>query len=100
MRPLEQMSIGERFNVTDVTLEGVTNYVGKGPKGDVVLYRHLFVCRRGNRLVYTGARQLGEAGKHYDIRATIKRFENRFNVIRVSRPIICLTGGEQIGMDL
>lgn len=100
MRHIKDMNIGDRFTISKCLLDHITTYTIDREGQEVRLFRHAIRTPDNTKLVYTGARELGRPGKHYDITATIKRYENRFSLIRISRPIFRLHIDDQTGMNL
>lgn len=100
MKHISKLAIGDRITVNDCLLVMVTTYRSDREGDNSLLFRHAIQMPDNTKLVYTGAKQLGREGVRYDITATIKRFENRFGIIRLSRPIFHLSETRQIRMSV
>lgn len=94
----EVFKIGQRITLAGCLLERITSYEVKGDRGSVMLYRHSISTPHNGKVVYTGSRIMGAVGLVYQIRGTVKRYENEHQFLRISRPIFSLQNDDQKGM--
>lgn len=100
MKALNKRNVGDKISVADCTLERITSYHANYDGKDVLLFRHAIRTPDNTMLVYTGGRQHGREGQKVDVKGTIKRFENSFGIVRISRPTFSLSDARQLGMRI
>jgi hypothetical protein len=87
------MRIGDRIEAV-LTVAGISHYEIKDRYNDrsTILYRHSFRDSDNRLYVYSGIQLRIRTGERVRLRGTVKRFENDYGMVRLSRIKLIETG--------